>query len=58
MEKKKKHKKNKKEKPKTWKLYVEHLLRNNKQKKPLKDLLKNYSKTDYAKFKKNPCVFF
>ena len=61
MEKNKKIKKTKKkktEKPKTWKLYVDHLLRKNKRKIPLKDLLKNYSKADYAKFKKHPCVFF
>ena len=47
----------KKPKQKMWKFYVDHLVRKNRG-KPLKDLLKNYSKTDYKKFKRNPCVFF
>ena len=44
-------------KQKMWKLYVAHLVRKNPG-KPLKDLLKNYSKKDYAEFKRHPCVFF
>jgi len=45
----------KKTKSKTWKLYVQFLVRKNRG-KPLKELLKNYSKSDYKKFQKNPCV--
>ena len=52
----KKPKKCKKETPKTWKRYVQFLLKTNKG-KPLKELLKNYSKADYKKFQKNPCVY-
>ena len=52
----KKKTKVKKEKPKTWKRYVEFLVSKNKG-KPLKELLKNYSKADYKKFQKNPCVY-
>ena len=48
----------KKPKQKTWKIYVDHLLRKYKGKKTLKEILKTYSKSDYEKFKKNPCVYF
>ena len=44
-----------KPKQKTWKLYVEFLVRKNRG-KPLKEILQNYSKADYKKFQKNPCV--
>ena len=53
--KKKKPCKKTKPKQKTWKLYVEFLVNKNKG-KPLKELLQNYSKSDYKKFQKNPCV--
>ncbi len=56
MKTKTKVKKCKKEKPKTWKRYVEFLVKKNPG-KPLKELLKNYSKADYKKFQKNPCVY-
>jgi len=51
----KKKKTCKKEKPKMWKRYVDFLVRKNRG-KPLKEILKNYSKADYKKFQKNPCV--
>jgi len=54
-DKKKKKKTCKKEKPQMWKRYVDFLVRKNRG-KPLKEILKNYSKADYKKFQKNPCV--
>ena len=41
-----------------WKEYVKYLLETNKN-VPLKELLKNYKKSDYTKFCKNhKCVYY
>ena len=45
------------EKFKLWRAYVKFMLDRNQGKKPLKELLKNYSKKEYAEFKKNPVRF-
>ena len=45
------------EKFKVWRAYVKFLLDRNQGKKPLKELLKNYSKKEYAEFKRNPVRF-
>ena len=39
-----------------WRKYVKFLIRKNPG-KPLKQLLKNYSKKEYEQFKKNPKLF-
>jgi len=46
----------KKTAPTMWRKYVKYLIRKNPG-KPLKQLLKNYSKSEYEKFKKNPKLF-
>ena len=45
------------EKFKLWRAYVKFLLDRNQGKKPLKHLLQNYSKKEYAEFKKAPMRF-
>ena len=49
-------KKKKKAPPSMWRRYVKYMVRKNPG-KSLKSLLKGYSKSDYAKFKKNPTSF-
>lgn len=40
-----------------WRAYVRYLMAKHHGKKTLKEILKTYSKKDYARFKKNPRVF-
>ena len=42
---------------KMWRNYVKFMLDRNQGKKTLKELLKNYSKKEYAEFKKKPMRF-
>ena len=42
---------------KVWRAYVRFMLHRNQGKKSLKELLKNYSRKEYAEFKKNPVRF-
>ena len=42
---------------KIWRAYVKYMLDRNQGKKSLKYLLKNYSKKEYAEFKKKPMRF-
>ena len=46
----------KKQLPSMWRKYVKYLIKKNPG-KPLKQLLKNYSKTEYEQFKKKPTIF-
>ena len=50
-------KKKQSEKFKIWRAYVKFMLDRNQGKKSLKYLLKNYSKNEYAEFKKKPMRF-
>ena len=40
-----------------WKLFVRFMIDKDAGKTPLKELLKNYSKEEYKKFRKNPRVY-
>ena len=48
--------KKKQQVPSMWRKYVKYLIKKNPG-KALKQLLKNYSKSEYEKFKKNPKLF-
>ena len=50
-------KKKQSEKFKIWRAYVKYMLDRNQGTKSLKYLLKNYSKKEYAEFKKKPMRF-
>ena len=53
----KKEKKEKVKKQNHWKAFVRFMIAKDGGKTPLKELLKNYNKDEFEKFKLNPCVY-